>query len=107
MCRRRPSRCAAAGRRRKPATARRAQAQAAQLGGTRIEIRPRAGEGGKLFGSVTASDVADAVQAQTGVEIDRRRIGLDEPVKELSEVEVPVKLHTDVVVPVTVVVVAA
>ena len=48
----------------------------------------RAGEGGKLFGSVTATDVADAIQAQRGIEVDRRRVGLDEPVKELSEVEV-------------------
>jgi large subunit ribosomal protein L9 len=84
-----------------------AQAQAAQLDGARIEISARAGEGGKLFGSVTASDVADAIQAQRGVEVDRRRVGLDEPVKELSEVEVVVKLHTDVAATVTVVVVAA
>ena len=84
-----------------------ASAQAAQLEGARIEISARAGEGGKLFGSVTASDVADAIQAQRGVEVDRRRVGLDEPVKELSEVEVAVKLHTDVAATVTVVVVAA
>ena len=84
-----------------------AQAQASQLAGTRLEIKARAGVEGKLFGSVTTSDIADALKAQFGVEIDRRRIGLDEPVKEISEVEVPVKLHTDVVVPVIVVVVAA
>jgi large subunit ribosomal protein L9 len=84
-----------------------AQAQAAQLEGARIEIAARAGEGGKLFGSVTASDVADAIQAQRGIEVDRRKVGLDEPVKELSEVAVTVKLHTDVEASVTVVVVAA
>jgi len=84
-----------------------AQTQAAQLEGARIEIAARAGEGGKLFGSVTASDVADAIQAQRGIEVDRRRVGLDEPVKELSEVEVTVKLHTDVEATVTVIVVAA
>jgi large subunit ribosomal protein L9 len=84
-----------------------AQAQAAQLEGARIEISARAGEGGKLFGSVTATDVADAIQAQRGVEVDRRRVGLDEPVKELSEDDVTVKLHTDVEATVTVVVVAA
>jgi large subunit ribosomal protein L9 len=84
-----------------------AQQQAAQLEGARIEITARAGEGGKLFGSVTASDVADAIQAQRGIEVDRRRVGLDEPVKELSEVDVAVKLHTDVEVTVTIVVVAA
>jgi large subunit ribosomal protein L9 len=84
-----------------------AQSQAAQLEGARIEIPARAGEGGKLFGSVTATDVADAIQAQRGIEVDRRRVGLDEPVKELSEVEVVVKLHSDVAATVTVVVVAA
>lgn len=84
-----------------------AQAQASQLAGTRIEIKARAGVEGKLFGSVTTSDIADALNAKFGVEIDRRRIALDEPVKEISEVEVAVKLHTDVVVPVIVVVVAA
>ena len=84
-----------------------AHAQAAQLEGARIEITARAREGGKLFGSVTASDVADAIQAQRGIEVDRRRVGLDEPVKELSEVDVTVKLHTDVEATVTVAVVAA
>jgi large subunit ribosomal protein L9 len=84
-----------------------AQTQAARLEGARIEIAARAGEGGKLFGSVTASDVAEAIQAQRGVEVDRRRVGLDEPVKELSELDVTVKLHTDVEATVTVVVVAA
>jgi large subunit ribosomal protein L9 len=84
-----------------------AQTQAARLEGARIEIPARAGEGGKLFGSVTATDVADAIQAQRGIEVDRRRVGLDEPVKELSEVDVKVKLHTDVEATVTVVVVAA
>ena len=84
-----------------------AQAQAAQLAGTRVEIKARAGVEGKLFGSVTSADIADALKAQFGVEVDRRRIALDEPVKEISEVEVAVKLHTDVVVPVIVVVVAS
>jgi large subunit ribosomal protein L9 len=84
-----------------------AQTQAAQLEGARIEIPARAGEGGKLFGSVTATDVADAIQAQRGIEVDRRRVGLDEPVKELSEVDVTVKLHTGVEATVTDVVVAA
>lgn len=52
--------------------------------------------GTKLFGSVSAADVADAVQAQTGVSLDRRRIHLDEHIKTLGSHEVPVKLHNDV-----------
>ena len=83
-----------------------AQAIAAQLGARTIEVRARAGEGGKLFGSVTTSDIAEAMQAQTGVEVDRRKVALDEPIRELGEIEVTVRLHADVVVPVKVAVVA-
>jgi large subunit ribosomal protein L9 len=83
-----------------------AEVLAGQLTGRRIELRARAGEGGRLFGSVTATDVADAVRAQTGVEIDRRKTQLAEPLKELGAVEVPVKLHADVEVTLTVDVVA-
>jgi large subunit ribosomal protein L9 len=79
-----------------------AQALADQLTGKRIELRARAGEGGRLFGSVTSADVADAVRAQTGVELDRRKTQLSEPLKELGAVEVPVKLHADVEVTLTV-----
>lgn len=79
-----------------------AQALADQLTGRRIELRARAGEAGRLFGSVTPADVVDAVRAQTGVELDRRKTQLAEPLKELGAVEVPVKLHTDVEVTLTV-----
>jgi large subunit ribosomal protein L9 len=79
-----------------------AQALADQLSGQRIELRARAGEGGRLFGSVTSADVVDAVRAQTGVELDRRKTQLAEPLKELGAVEVPVKLHSDVEVTLTV-----
>ena len=73
-----------------------AQALAQQLIGRRIEVRARAGEGGKLFGSVTAQDVAEAVHAQTGVELDRRKAQLAEPLRELGPAEVSVRLHPDV-----------
>ena len=79
-----------------------AQALADQLSGQRIELRARAGEGGRLFGSVTSADIVDAVRAQTGVELDRRKTQLAEPLKELGAVEVPVKLHSDVEVTLTV-----
>jgi large subunit ribosomal protein L9 len=61
-----------------------------------IRIPARAGTEGRLFGSITSSDVVDAVKAQTGVELDRRRVHLDEPIKSLGTHEVPVKLHSDV-----------
>jgi large subunit ribosomal protein L9 len=73
-----------------------AQAVADQLTGRRIEIAARAGEGGRLFGSVTSTDIANAVQAQLGVEIDRRQLSLPEPLKGLGPAEVPLRLHPDV-----------
>jgi large subunit ribosomal protein L9 len=84
-----------------------AQTTAAAISGVRLEIPARAGEGGKLFGSVTAADVAEALKAHNGVDVDRRRVGLDEPVKEVGEVEVVVTLHPDVAATLTVAVVAA
>ena len=83
-----------------------AQAHADQLTGRRIALRARAGEGGRLFGSITSADVVDAVREQTGVELDRRKTQLAEPLKELGAVDVPVKLHPEVEVTLTVDVVA-
>ena len=61
-----------------------------------VRIEARAGAEGRLFGSVTAADVAEAVAGQTGVVIDRRRVHLDDPIKSLGVHEVAVRLHTDV-----------
>lgn len=83
-----------------------AQAIAAQLGSKALEVKARAGEGGKLFGSVTAADIADAIHAQAGVEIDRRKVDLAEPIRELGDADVTVKLHADVAVAMVVHVVA-
>ena len=66
-----------------------------------IRIPAKAGAEGKLFGSVTAADIAGAVQAQTGVDLDRRKLHLDEPIKTLGTHQVVVKLHNDVEFPVT------
>jgi large subunit ribosomal protein L9 len=74
-----------------------AQALAAQFEGRTISIKARAGGEGKLFGSVTTVDIADAVHKQTGAEIDRRKIDLDEPLKELGPADVQVRLHPDVI----------
>lgn len=71
-----------------------------------IRIPARAGAEGKLFGSVTAADVIAAVAEQAGVELDRRKLQLDEPIKTLGTHHVPVKLHADVQFPVTVEVVS-
>jgi large subunit ribosomal protein L9 len=74
-----------------------AEAVAAQLSGRTVTVLARAGEGGRLFGSITSSDVADAVGVQLGVPVDRRRVVLDEPLKQLGPVELSIRLHTDVV----------
>jgi len=74
-----------------------AQALAAQFEGRTITIKARAGGEGRLFGSVTANDIAEAVQKQTGADIDRRKLTLDEPLKELGGVDLQVRLHPDVV----------
>lgn len=71
-----------------------------------IRVPARAGSEGRIFGSVTSTDVAAAVIEQTGVELDRRRLHLDEPIKVLGTHEVPVKLHADVEFRITVEVVA-
>lgn len=72
-----------------------------------IRIPAKAGAEGKLFGSVTASDVVEAVADQTEVVLDRRRLNLGEPIKTLGTHEVPVKLHSEVEFRVTVEVVKA
>ncbi|MBX6722788.1 MAG: 50S ribosomal protein L9, partial [Dactylosporangium sp.] len=54
-----------------------------------------AGEGGRLFGSVTAQDIAEAILAATGLEVDRRRIVLPTPIKSAGRHGVQVRLHAD------------
>jgi large subunit ribosomal protein L9 len=71
-----------------------------------VTLTARAGSEGRLFGSVTASDIATAIESQTGVELDRKKFHLDEPLKSLGTHVVSVKLHSDVEFPVTVEVVA-
>jgi large subunit ribosomal protein L9 len=71
-----------------------------------ITVTARAGAEGRLFGSVTATDIATAIEAQTNVQIDRRKLVLGEPIKSLGTHVVPAKLHAEVEFPVTVDVVA-
>jgi large subunit ribosomal protein L9 len=73
-----------------------AETVARQLVPAVIRIPARAGPEGKLYGSVTSADVVAAVTEQTGIELDRRRLHLEDPIRALGTHEVPVKLHTDV-----------
>lgn len=81
-----------------------AQAIADQLEGLRLEIAKRAGETGTLFGSVTATDVADEL-GRKGVEVDRRRIDLEGGIKAIGDHEVRILLHSEVTAAITVTVV--
>lgn len=74
------------------------------MSGVTVTISQKAGENDQLFGSVTSKDVAEALAAKNFT-IDRRKIQLEEPIRQLGEFKVPVKLHKDVTVEVTVVVV--
>jgi large subunit ribosomal protein L9 len=61
-----------------------------------VAVTARAGEEGKLFGSVTGADIAEALSAQAGVQVDRRDVHLDEPIRSVGTHEVKVHLHPDV-----------
>ena len=73
----------------------------AKLQGLRLLIPVQVGEEDRMFGSVTSADIADAIK-ERGIEVDKRKIDLDEPIKRLGEFEVPIKLHREVIVNVTV-----
>ena len=80
-----------------------AQDLAKLMTGVTVTISQKAGENDQLFGSVTSKDVADALVAK-GFTIDRRKIQMDDPIKQLGEFKIPVKLQKDVTAEVTVVV---
>jgi large subunit ribosomal protein L9 len=71
--------------------------------GVAITIKQKAGEADQLFGSVTTKDIADALAAKN-YQIDRRKIQLAEPIKQLGEYTVPIRLHKDVTVDISVLV---
>jgi large subunit ribosomal protein L9 len=74
-----------------------AKATAANIGEKTIKIMAKAGVGGKLFGSVTSKEIADELKKQLGIEIDRRKISLDEDIKAFGTYTAEVKLYPGVV----------
>ena len=78
--------------------ARQAQAVSDQLAGVSLTISMRTGEEGRLFGSVTNIQIEKALKAK-GLDVDRRKIHLSEPIKTLGEYEIPIRLTADVTVP--------
>lgn len=67
-----------------------------KLEGKQVKMEVRAGENGKLFGSITTKDIADAIANQYKANIDKRKIQLDEPVKSTGKSAVVIKIHADV-----------
>ena len=73
-----------------------AEKQAEEMKNMRVEIITKAGEGGKLFGSITTKDIADALKEQHGLNIDKRKIVLDQPIKEVGVKRVKVKIYPEI-----------
>lgn len=85
-----------------------ARRRASQLEGLSLTFSENAGDDGQLFGSVTASDITDRVNAgDLDFELDKKTVQLDEVIKSVGEVSVPIKLHGDVTIEITVQVEAA
>lgn len=72
-----------------------ARGRAQGIEGVSLTFKARAGQEGKLFGSITSGDIAEKL-AEQGVTIDRRQIELDEPIKALGVTSVPIRLHPQV-----------
>jgi large subunit ribosomal protein L9 len=72
------------------------EGEKARIEGLSLEIAVQVGEEGKLFGSVTAAQIAELLEAQ-GVSVDRRKLELAEPIKDVGEHRVPLRLHREVV----------
>ena len=73
-----------------------AQQTAEKIGKVSVEIKTKAGEGGRIFGSITSKDIADALKAQHNITVDKKKILLDSPIKQTGEMTVEIKLYTDV-----------
>ena len=73
-----------------------AKALATRLKEAEIVVKGKAGEGGRLFGSITNKEIADAISAVVGAEIDKRKVELNEAVKALGEYKVMLRLHPQV-----------
>ncbi len=73
-----------------------ARAFAERINATTLDFKARVGEQGRLYGSITSQDIAEALQQKLGVEIDRRKIELPEPLRQVGEHKVSVHLHGDI-----------
>lgn len=77
---------------------------AEMLDKARLSFHVKAGETDRLFGAITASDIAEALEREHQITVDKRKIDLDTPIKDLGEHRVPIRLHAEVIAHVTVLV---
>lgn len=80
------------------------KALAERIAETTLTFKAHAGEGTKLYGSITAAEIADKLSAELGHEIDRRKILLDTPIKQLGSHRVPIRLTAEIIPELTVIV---
>ena len=76
-----------------------AEKKAAQLKGKVIELSVRCGEKGRLYGSITSAEIAQALEKQHGVKVDKRKIELPEPIRQVGDVNVSIWLYSGVTTP--------
>lgn len=69
-----------------------------------VRVKTKVGEGGKLFGSITSMDIAEALKEQTGIDLDKKKIVLDKPIKEMGTTVVDVKIYPEVSAKMTVII---
>ncbi len=74
-----------------------AKGTAQQLADVQVTVKGKVGGGTKLYGSITHADIADALEKQHGIKIDKRKIVLDESIKSLGTYEIPIRLHRDAI----------
>ncbi|MCI5722219.1 MAG: 50S ribosomal protein L9 [Firmicutes bacterium] len=81
-----------------------AEELASKLADVKVTIKTKSGEGGKLFGSITSKDIAEETKKQTGLVVDKKKIQLSSPIKNIGTFEIDIKLYPEVVGKLTVVV---
>ena len=74
----------------------RAEEQAKKISELSVTIKTKAGDGGKIFGSITSKDIAEAVNKQHGIDVDKKKIQMEAPIKQTVETTVNVKLYFEV-----------
>ena len=73
-----------------------AEEAAKRLNGLKVVVKEKCGENGRLFGSVTVKEISDAILAQHGIEIDKKRIVMDDNIKELGETKLTIKVYAGI-----------